>query len=61
MSIIHCNLINITNIIDLININYQQRTNDVNQKLHFKIPDSYHMDDYRTLNRETHFNVSFPP
>lgn len=37
MSITHCNLINITNIIDLININYQQRTNDVNQKLHFKI------------------------
>ena len=61
MSIIHCNLINITNIIDLINLNYQQRTNVVNQKLHFKIPDSHHMDDYCTLNRKTHFNVPFLP
>ena len=48
--------INKTNIINLINLSYWQRSNDVNGKLYLKITTFYHAGDHPTRNGISHFN-----
>ena len=48
--------INKTNIINLINLSYWQRSNDVNGKLYLKITTFYHAGDHPTRNGIAHFN-----